>query len=160
MKEIPLTQGRVALVDDEDYERLARYKWTFQSHKGGEGYAFRSEPQTRIRIHMHREILGVAANMLTDHWNRHSLDNRRANLRACTRSQNAANRGKGMGGRSSQYKGVSWHRRTQTWQASIRSNRERYWLGHFVSEAVAAQAYNAAALRLFGEFALLNEIAS
>jgi hypothetical protein len=91
-----------------------------------------------------------------DHRNRDGLDNRRENLRPATQSQNMANSRSRPG--SSLFKGVSWIRRDRRWYASIMFNYRSISLGNYVSEIEAAKAYNAAAIRLFGEYARLNEI--
>ncbi len=105
---------------------------------------------------MHRQIMGAPAGMVVDHVNHKTLDNQRENLRVCTQSQNNANQRKTRG--ASRFKGVAWHKRTGKWHARIGKNGRRHHLGCFNNEALAAQAYNAAALEHFGEFALLNEV--
>ena len=100
---------------------------------------------------MHRQILGCQADQQIDHRNHNTLDNRRSNLRLATPSQNAINRRKAKG-----YKGVS--RVRDKWRATIGSVRkkERRHLGYFPSAERAAKAYDAAAIEMYGEFALLN----
>lgn len=92
-KNIPLSQGKVAIVDDEDYDELSRWKWCISS----KGYAVRNGSGQRKgqTIHMHREIIGVPPDgMETDHKNQNKIDNRKVNLRHCTRTVNQCNKGK------------------------------------------------------------------
>ena len=90
-----------------------------------------------------------------DHINGDTLDNRKANLRAATRSQNQMNKRK-YGNFSSNFKGVSWNKRTKKWVAYIKLNRKKTHLGYFRDEMKAAQAYDTAARELFKEYARLN----
>jgi hypothetical protein len=87
MREIPLTQGLVALVDDEDYERLAQHKWCVL-RTGSNVYAKR----TKRALLMHREVMLPPPGMVVDHINHNGLDNRRSNLRICSQAENAVHR--------------------------------------------------------------------
>jgi len=154
---IVLTQGQVAIVDDEDFEWLNRHKWTYlpSTHTG---YAHRRVYQKREYIKdilMHRVILNAPPGMQTDHRNMNGLDNRRVNLRMCTNSQNHMNTRK-RSNCVSIYKGVSWHKLAGKWRAQIKANNRRKHLGLFNSEEEAALAYDIAALKFFSEFARLN----
>ena len=106
---------------------------------------------------MHRLILGLSIKdgIFTDHINGNILDNRRANLRTCTNSQNQAN-SKLRKDNTSGYKGVNFIPKTKNWQASIRLKGKKLYLGHFVNKELAARAYNSAAKLYFGKFAKLN----
>lgn len=155
-KEIPLSQGMVALVDDDMYEELMQYKWS-AIRRRYTWYAFRSTQRVDGRqttILMHRAILQTPKGMLTDHADGNGLNNIRSNLRACTKQQNQQNQ-RGHGG-SSKYKGVSWSKARKKWHARIETNGKTSHLGYFANEDDAAKSYDVAALRLFGEFALLN----
>lgn len=153
MKEIPLTQGMVALVDDEDFERLSACKW-FVGGLPHRRYAM-SRKNSRC-VYMHREILGVTSRQVdVDHVNGDRLDCRRSNLRACTRSQNMGNAKRPKNG-SSQYKGVSYFRRDGCWMAKITVGRAQTFLGYFDKEEDAGRAYDAAAREVYGEFARVN----
>ncbi len=159
MKRIPLTQGKFALVDNEDFEWLSQWKW--QAQKGRYTYyAARRIPiqsGEQRAVWIHRQILGLkfGDGIESDHRNNNGLDNRKANLRPCTPRQNQWNRlpRKNV---SSKYKGVGWHKDTQKWQAHITYNSEFIWLGLFSNETEAAKAYDVKAKKLFGEFARTN----
>ena len=149
MKEIPLTRGYVALVDDADYEWLSQYRWSLHPM----GYATRHEKHNAIL--MHREIMGVERGQTVDHRDGVRLNNVRANLRICTTTQNSQN-ARGWRNRTGQYKGAWFSSREKRWRSAIQVNGKRYELGIFVTEIEAARAYDAAAREHFGEFAYLN----
>lgn len=156
MRSVYLTKGYVALVDDEDFERVSKHKWFYHSK-----YAWRMPPKTgksRHRQSMHRFILGVTDRRVgIDHKNSCTLDNRKANLRLATKSQNGANRGPNKNNKSG-YKGVYWWTIGARWVAAVKVNKELVHLGYFKDKHSAAKAYNEAALRYFGDFAKLNEV--
>lgn len=147
---IPLTKGRVALIDTEDYEELVKYKWMYHL-----GYARRVEHGKTI--HMHRLLMRCPPELEVDHINRNKLDNRKCNLRIVTRQQNMCNKAR-YSGSSSKYKGVSWHCKDKIWHSQIRKNRKLYFLGAYHDEEAAAAAYNYYAKILFGSYAVLNDV--
>ncbi len=153
MIEILLTQGKVALIDDEDYELVSQYKW-YAHNRHGYWYATHTDNKNKKVISMHRLIMGVPKEKLVDHQNRNTLDNRKENLRICTRSQNLMNQKRVNG--TSKYKGVFWYKRHSKWNAYISFNKKRLHLGYFENEIDAAKAYDKKAKELFGEFALSN----
>lgn len=159
MKKIPLTKGKVALVDDADYRYLNRWRWrVIKPDKIF--YAIRHSPRIqgkRTEIYMHRQILRLhpGNKKQADHINGDGLDNRRCNLRACTNRENACNQ-RSQSGRSSKYKGVIWDHRDGKWQVYVKFNGRKKHLGLFNDEVEAAKAYDAAAKLLFGEFAKFN----
>jgi hypothetical protein len=150
--------GRVALVDDQDFELVSQYRWHI-CEANRPGYDGGPYAVTNIRqspgaipgaLFMHTLITGWRR---VDHRNHDGLDNQRANLRPTTDSQNMANsRPRGNG--TSRYKGVCWEGRR--WRAGIKVNGRRRHLGCFVTEEAAARAYDAAALATWGEYAWLN----
>ena len=158
MKEIKLTRGKVALVDDEDFEWLNQRKWHAQK-SGNAWYAARCDCSGKRKryVYMHRLILRPPIGKECDHSNGSGLDNRRANLRVVTRSQNMMNSRKGRGC-SSKFKGVYWNRQAGKWHTQINVCGRKHYLGRFVGEKEAACAYNRAARQYFGAFARLNEI--
>jgi len=168
MKTVPLhaakAAGRVALVDDEDYELVAPHRWRVaeQERKGSRPsgpYAVTVIRQggRQVQVSMHKMITGWP---LTDHVNHNGLDNRRSNLRPATMVQNGQNSLPNVRRGSSRHKGVHWHSRSRLWIARIRHQGKQRHLGCFASENEAAAAYDAAAQELFGEYALLNFPAS
>jgi hypothetical protein len=155
MKEIPLTQGKVALVDDEDFEWLDQWKWCL-SYK--DGYAVRAN-RPYSKIYMHTEILKTPPELVCDHINRNPLDNRRCNLRACARTVNQHNRGMQANNKSG-YKGVSYvsniQKRVKRWLAQIGKNHEHHCIGYYNTPEEAAHAYDKAAIKLYGNTADIN----
>jgi len=145
-----------AIVDDEDYPSISAHKWSAEKRYAGY-YAIRcvSENGKRTMIRMHQQIMG-ATGVHIDHKDGNGLNNRRSNLRLCTRTENQRNQKSACG--TSKYKGVSWYAPTGKWVAGIRFAGKRKYLGYFSDERDAAIAYNKAASELFGEFASLNEI--
>lgn len=164
MKKIPLTQGKYALVDDQDYEFLSQWKWHAVKYMRNQTiefwYARRSSPRpNKITIHMHREVLlraGFSDFPQCDHIDSDGLNNQRHNLRPATVNQNGCNRIK-RNGCSSRFKGVHWHKSKGVgWMATIFHEGKLNYLGTFENETEAAKAYDAAAIRIFGQFAKLN----
>jgi len=156
MVEIPLTQGKIALVDDRDAALVRSYGSWHAARRGRRWYAASSEPGNRAhRVLMHRLIMGAERGLDIDHINHNGLDNRRENIRVSTHSTNDANVPK-RAGTSSQYKGVTWDAWAGRWKAGIKVNYRSIHLGRFDDEKDAARAYDAAALEHFGEFARLN----
>ena len=157
MKEIKLSQGKIAMVDDEDFENLNNYKWF--AYKDFETfYARRSYTENGIKhtIDMHRQILKLSDSKIqVDHADCNGLNNQRFNIRECTNSQNRMNV-RSAQNTSSKYKGVCWHVRAKKWNVGIGVNKKRIHLGYFDNEEMAAIAYDNAALKYFGEFSRLN----
>ncbi len=150
---IPLTKGKFAIVDSEDYERIASLgKWCVSHY----GYAVRRTPMMNGRkgeiIYMHRVIIGTGKGLDTDHVNRNGLDNRKDNLRACSHSENLRNRPKQLNN-SSGFKGVRFCKRDKKWFASIKLHGVTYGFPRRPTPEEASADYVAAAKRLHGEFA-------
>lgn len=150
MKTIQLTRGKVAIVDDEDYSRLSSSTWhAVGPLQNGKWYA-----ANESREYMHRVVARAGPQERIDHENNDGLDNRRANLRRCTPSQNQANRH--VVRSASGFKGVSYDGRRGRWVAKITVNYRTLNLGRFATAEDAARAYDAAAREHFGEFAFGN----
>ena len=155
-RQIQLTQGKVALVDDADYETIARFKWF--AHRCGRRrdlyYARRNTVSGGVRgvSLMHREVLGAAYGVLVDHRDHDGLNNRRDNLREATRTQNAQNSAS-RSSNTSGVQGVCFHIGHQRWRARITVHGERIHLGHFAAFEEAVRVRRAAELEYFGEFA-------
>jgi hypothetical protein len=153
MREIQLTTGGVAMIDDEDYARIARYSWRLNrkgrpvrtTHAGGRS----------ICTEMHRFILEPPPGVRVDHIDGDPLNNQRANLRLATAAENSRNR-RSLPGSSSRFKGVTWNRQCGKWQAGIKVSGRQIHLGLHVQEDAAARVYDRAAREHFGEFAYLN----
>ncbi len=144
MKLIPLTQGRFAIVDDEDYEVLSKSKWCVN----GGGYAARKADGKAVT--MHRFILDCPAGREVDHANLNRLDNRRSNIRIATHAQNQQNtraRKNEVG-----IKGVSFDKSFTRFRARITVAKKTIYLGYFDSIVSAREAYSLAARQYFGEF--------
>lgn len=145
-KLIPLSQGKFAKVDNEDFDRLKDINWWCTAY----GYA-----KNKTVGLMHRYIIGAPPELHVDHINQDTSDNRRSNLRLATHQKNMFNR-KPKKGSSSIYKGVSWINHIKKWAGEIAHAGVRYRLGYFVDEIECAKEYDRKALELFGDFAYLN----
>ena len=167
MKVIQLTLNQVTIVDNRDYPKVKDYPWCAQKTR----YSYYAITTVKCpdgkwrRIYMHRLLMNVFDRLIeVDHRDRNGLNNRRKNLRRCTRGQNRVNSPKQHRQhrlsryRSSRFKGVGWDNYKKKWKVGIRHTGRGWFLGYFTSEIDAAQAYNTKALELFGEFAYLNDI--
>lgn len=153
MREIPVTNTRPAIVNDSDYELVARHKW----HRSSKGYAQTVLPLGRGQqrtVLMHRLILDAPKGIQVDHIDHDKLNNRRSNIRLCSGHDNQGNRRSSVG--SSRFKGVTWSKQKRKWKAYIQQRKSTCYLGYYDAEEAAARAYDAAAREYFGEFAYLN----
>lgn len=160
MKEIRTTQGPTILIDDDDFDRISKWRWNLNNR----GYAYRrisiygDGKKRQILMLIHREIMGAIKGEEVDHRNQNPLDNQKLNLRICSRLQNAKNTSKRKSSTTSKYKGVSWEMFSNRFRAVIYSDGRYIAIGRFKTEIDAAKAYNAAALKYHGEFSKLNEV--
>jgi hypothetical protein len=156
VKEISLTQGKVALVDDEDYEYLKIFSWYYQPAKHLE---YANNKQNGL---MHRTICFVGMDIdfkegdVVDHVNGNGLDNRRSNLRVVTQRQNTQNKHVFL---TSKYPGVWWDKTYKKWTSQISVNGKRFFLGSHKTEEAAFNAYKQAVHELTGEL-LVCELGS
>ena len=154
-KEIPLTQGYVAIVDDEDFEYINQWKWWYNnSHYACRNITIGKKKQAVIL--MHRLILDAPKGLQVDHIDGNGLNNQRSNLRLATNQENQMNRR--PHGKTSKYKGVCFYRfhKKISWLAQIKIGKAHMNLGYHSTEEEAAKAYDAKAKELFGEYAYLN----
>lgn len=160
MKKIPLTQGQVALVDDEDYDRINAHKWYARFDRTTNSYyAMRNSPTDgngkRKTILMHREVMNAKDGEQVDHINHETLNQQKPHLRLCSCSQNCSNRGL-RPNNTSGFKGVSLDKPTGKWKAYVSVDRKRRHIGYFETALKAAVAYDAAAILYYGSSARTN----
>jgi len=160
MKKIPLTQGKYALVDDEEYKLLSKFKWHYGQY-GNTGYAKRiiwdKENKKSKIVRMHHFILPLQKGLMVDHINGNGIDNRKQNLRLVTKAQNMMNK-KAPKNNTSGFKGVAWHKQNNRWRAYLTVHGKQISLGLYDTKKEAAKAWNLAARAYFGEYALLNQV--
>lgn len=151
-KEIPLSQGKIALVDDEDYERVVQLKWYYDGR-----YVSNCDNKRGRGVRLHRFIMNAPAGVDVDHRDLNKLNCQKSNLRLATRQQNTQSQPKRrINNGTSRFKGVSYERRRGWWVAQICLDYKTKYLGSFHNEEEAARAYDRAARQYFGEFALVN----
>lgn len=143
-----LSQGKYAIVDNEDYEHFSQWKW----HKTGKGYAARAVKKRRI--YMHKIIVPIPKGMVIDHINRNGFDNRRLNLRFVTCAENNINRSLFRNNKSG-FKGVSFN--SGSYHMQIGSAKNRIRMNGFKTALEAALLYDQKASEIFGEFAVTNK---
>lgn len=165
MKEIKLTRGYFAKIDDEDYDYISQFSWQAIPKGNDRVYARRSKrvgPRSEGRqdhFYMHREIINAKKGEYVDHINHVTLDNTKGNLRKCTNAENSKNnRGQPSQRIHSKYKGVKKNLNSTTFSARITVDGVCLYLGSYKTQEEAAEAYNNAALEHHKEFAFLNEI--
>jgi len=160
MKEIILTKNKVSLVDDEDFEMVNQFKWGWYNNSRT-GYASRHLPLgngKRTKQSIHRLLMNPKKREEVDHINGDGLDNRRSNLRVCTRAENACNRIQVQKNNTSGYRGVKWASDRNKWCVQIGTKGKKISIGYFKDKIQAALAYNQAALKYHGKHANINVI--
>lgn len=164
---IALSQNQSTLVDDADLERVAQHRWHLKVQRKNPGKYYAQTTVSvggkKTSIQLHRFLVNAPDGVFVDHRDGNPLNNRRDNLRLCTNRQNQENVVHSKNQKRGGYKGVNWNRNAQKWEAGIAAGerrsdgkRRRLYLGLFVDPKDAARAYDAAALKHFGEFAALN----
>ncbi len=152
-KNIPLTQRKVAIVDDADFEQIAKYNWHFSGR-----YAARWGKRhfhKREKVLMHRAILKPHEGSEIDHINGNTLDNRRENLRICSHAENMHNARRRFDNTSG-FKGVTWNKQHSKWQAQIQVSGSKVFIGRFNNKVEAAIAYDEKAREILGIYAKVN----
>lgn len=147
-KLIPLTRGEFAKVDNDIFDKVKDINWIYDLR----GYSC----NRKSNILMHRFIVNCPDGMHVDHINHDTLDNRKANLRICTPSQNAMNARSNSPNKTSIYKGVSWSKKYDKWICQIVRDKKLQHRSKHEDEVDAAKTYDKKAKELFGEFAYLN----
>jgi hypothetical protein len=153
IKKIPLTQGQHAIIDVEDYNKIAPYNW-YAAKQGNYFYAVTNQKQEDGKYkqaRMHRIILNPPLDKVVDHKNRNGLDNRKVNLRTCTVAENSRNR-KLHSGNTTGHRGIYWNSRLNKWIAQIRKMDKLHHLGVFSQKKDAIKARVKAEERLFKDF--------
>jgi hypothetical protein len=140
--DIELTQGKIALIDDEDYELVSAFTWC--AHKMSNCFyatsrTSRKEGKRKL-LYMHRLIMNAPKGIEVDHINGNGLDNRRSNLRLCSHKENSQNKHRRIPGN----KGISWHSRDKKWTAQYWKDGIQHHVGYFLTEEQAIKAYNEA----------------
>jgi hypothetical protein len=152
MKLIPLSQGKFAQVDDEDYDFLMQWKW-FVNHGRAVRSAWTPGREKKLQIFMHRVLMDAPPGMEVDHRNMDPLDNQRHNLRVCTPGQNQYNK-RARKDSPSGLKNITpnFGKRGITWAVKMRASKKEHYIGTFKTLEAAIQAHTAAIRRLHGEF--------
>ena len=153
MKQIKLTQGKYAIIDDSSFGLVSQYKWHFHITNGKMGY-----PRTMIagkKIRLHTLLMKNPKGTYADHVNGNTLDNRRENLRICTPSESNANLSKRVGC-SSKYKGISFDKERDKWQVRVYFKKKKVFFKRVNTEIEAARLYDLIARKIFGKFAKTN----
>lgn len=159
MRQITLTQNKLAIVSDQDFARLNVHRWhACEGGKNGLFYARRKE--LGKLVYMHHAIRPTPKGFQIDHRDGDGLNNRRKNLRIATSTQNKQAKRRKPNGCSSRFRGVYWNTRKKKWLAQIYKRidgvSKRFYAGSFTSEIEAAHAYDTLAKKLFGRFASPN----
>ena len=158
-REIPLTKGYVAIVDDEDFERINAHKWNVLVGNSGVVYGQRTTCTggKKRTLLLHREVMGHGpGDPQIDHRDGDGRNCQKSNLREATHKENAHNCRVARANNTSGYKGVAWDKQAGKWQANICFDGRMFKIGYYATPIEAAHAYDRAARELHGEFARLN----
>ena len=151
---VPLTRGMVAMIDAADAELVGQMTWSATS-TGYARAAYQQEDKSTKMYLMHRLITGALPGQHVDHIDGDGLNNTRANLRICSRSENLINRGPQANNKTG-FKGVSLCRQTGRYRAILTVSGEKFRAGRFDTPEQAARAYDELAKAKCGDFARLN----
>lgn len=158
MKKIPLTRGYSVKVDDEDYQKLSKFKWHYNN-----GYACRRlhkkvayKKYKGEYIYMHRLIM-KHPELGVDHVNGDSLDNQRKNLRVADQSDNMCNQHKARHNKYG-YKGIYFAKDRKKFAARVTYRKKKHILGYYDTAKEAAISYNEGAIKYHKQFARLNNV--
>lgn len=161
MKELNLTQRKIALVDDEDYEKVRYFRWYAYYDPAMRSFIpqrnITEEDGTRRTIYLHRFVMNAPKGSVVDHIDHDTLNCQKSNLRICTHAQNMLNRRVYKNNKTG-FKGVEWRPEKNKFVARIRADNKKIHLGYFTDKVEAAKAYNTAAIKYHGEFANLNHV--
>lgn len=146
--------GEYFYIDLEDYDEVYKHSWNTSCKDGYVRRTGRKGKQSYY-VSLCRFLVNAPNDKLVDHRDGDILNNRKSNLRVCTKAQNNFNR-KIQDSNTSGYKGVI--KKDNKWQAQIKANRVHYYLGLYKTPEEAALAYNEAAIKLHGEFANINKL--
>lgn len=146
---VPLTKGYEAVIDAADAATVGQHNWCAEV-RGNAVYAVRSSSGESI-IRMHRWLMGTPTGLVSDHIDTDGLNNRRANLRVATHSQNLKNQ-RTNSHNASGLKGAFYRPRAKRWQSHIRVDGKTHYLGCFKTPEAAHQAYCEASARFHGAF--------
>jgi hypothetical protein len=162
MAAIRLTQDKIAIIDDDDFERVSKHKWYYRGRYGSrvneQGYVLRTVRETgkkQTTISLQRFVMNNPEGFQVDHVNGDRLDNRKCNLRVATMEQNSHNSTLRKNNTSG-FKGVYFKKANQRFFAKISINKKPTHLGYFSTAIDAAKTYDEAARKHYGEFATLN----
>lgn len=144
------------VIDTSDFDLIKDYTWVANNRRDETFYARTILQNPRRNLKMEHVLLPPKDGLTPDHIDRSGMNNRRLNLRYATKSQQTANQKRRQSSKTSQYRGVSWNKDTNKWRAQITAEDRKNHLGLFSSEVDAAKAFDAAALKYYGEFASLN----
>ncbi|MCK5604153.1 HNH endonuclease [Candidatus Pacearchaeota archaeon] len=154
--EMKLKTGEVVFIDKKDYAVISQYSW-YRHPVGSHHLLYAAAWVNNKNTLMHRFLLNLNKNEMTDHINGNGLDNRRSNLRKCTHQENMFNKKKYKNNKCG-YKGVYWSPHHSKWRVTLYKYKKRFYIGYYRDLIEAAKAYNEAAIEHHGEFARLNKL--